>query len=161
MAAIDKLYLKHFEDFDDLRTWALIHKPSLFNNLIRPFDISPKSWENRTEDEYNSQKKLVKQFFAMYPTIFDYRDVNKNYMSDAEIERGWDLMIELEEQLKNELEYLENNISFPVANFTLKQDRWLFWHCPLDFIRNYLIEQCGYKEKWYHKLLFKFTMKHD
>lgn len=158
MAAIDKLYVKHFFQFDDLRIWALIHKLSLFNNLINPFDTSYQDWEQRKEDAYNNQKEIVNNFFTTYPTLSDYQDAYKNYMTDIEAKHDWNNMVALKEKLEDEWEY-KDNISFPIARFTLKQDRWLFWHCPLDFIREYLIEQCGYKEKWYHKILFKFTMK--
>ena len=43
----------------------------------------------------------------------------------------------------------------PIANFSHKQDRYLYWHCPLDFVREYLREQCGYKDNWFVKLFWK------
>lgn len=43
----------------------------------------------------------------------------------------------------------------PIANFTTKQDRYLYWHCPLDFVREYLSEQCGYKDNWFVKLFWR------
>jgi hypothetical protein len=44
-----------------------------------------------------------------------------------------------------------------VADFRIKQDRWLYWHCPLGFIREYLETQCGYKKaNWFVKLFWRF-----
>ena len=43
-----------------------------------------------------------------------------------------------------------------VADFTTSQDRWLYWHCPLDFVREYLETQCGYKKaNWFVKLFWR------
>lgn len=43
-----------------------------------------------------------------------------------------------------------------IADFSYKQDRWLYWHCPLDFVRVYLRIQCGYeKENWFVRLFWK------
>jgi hypothetical protein len=50
------------------------------------------------------------------------------------------------------------DVTYPlltIANFTLKQDRYLYWHCPLDFVRAYLHEQCGYKDNWFVKLFWR------
>lgn len=44
-----------------------------------------------------------------------------------------------------------------IAHFYFKQDRWLYWHCPLDFVREYLENQCGYKKaNWFVKLFWKY-----
>ena len=43
-----------------------------------------------------------------------------------------------------------------IAHFTYKQDKYLYWHCPLDFIREYLEVQCGYKKaNWFIKLFWR------
>jgi hypothetical protein len=43
-----------------------------------------------------------------------------------------------------------------VADFRIKQDRWLYWHCPLDFVREYLETQCGYKKaNWFVELFWR------
>lgn len=45
----------------------------------------------------------------------------------------------------------------PIANFRFKQDKYLYWHCPLDFVREYLETQCGYKKaNWFVKLFWKY-----
>ena len=43
----------------------------------------------------------------------------------------------------------------PLANFNRKQDRYLYWHCPLGFVREYLREQCGYRDNWFVKLFWR------
>ena len=43
-----------------------------------------------------------------------------------------------------------------IANFSRKEDSYLYWHCPLDFVREYLHEQCGYKDNWFVKLFWKW-----
>lgn len=46
--------------------------------------------------------------------------------------------------------------TFPIANFNLKQNKYLYWHCPFDFVRKYLEEQCGYKKtRWFLKMFWK------
>ena len=45
--------------------------------------------------------------------------------------------------------------SLLIAVFSPKQDRYLYWHCPLDFVREYLHEKWGYKDNWFVKLFWK------
>ena len=50
-----------------------------------------------------------------------------------------------------------DNIKFIIACFDSKQDKYLYWHCPLDFVREYLENQCGYKKaNWFVKLFWKY-----
>lgn len=42
-----------------------------------------------------------------------------------------------------------------IASFSRKEDSYLYWHCPLVFVREYLREQCGYKDNWFVKLFWK------
>jgi hypothetical protein len=45
----------------------------------------------------------------------------------------------------------------PIASFSYKQDIYLYWHCPLDFVREYLETQCGYKKaNWFVKLFWRY-----
>lgn len=43
-----------------------------------------------------------------------------------------------------------------IASFSRKEDSYLYWHCPLPFVREYLHEQCGYKDNWFVKLFWKW-----
>lgn len=52
-----------------------------------------------------------------------------------------------------------NNENLPkvaIASFSRKEDSYLYWHCPLGFVREYLHEQCGYKDNWFVKLFWKW-----
>ena len=54
-------------------------------------------------------------------------------------------------------EYYGDDRELPIANFRFKQDKYLYWHCPLDFVREYLETQCGYKKaNWFVKLFWKY-----
>lgn len=43
-----------------------------------------------------------------------------------------------------------------IAVFTYREDKYLYWHCPLDFVREYLEKQCGFKKaNWFVKLFWR------
>lgn len=49
-----------------------------------------------------------------------------------------------------------DNIKLPVASFSTEEDEYLYWHCPLEFVREYLETQCGYKKaNWFVKLFWR------
>lgn len=49
------------------------------------------------------------------------------------------------------------NIPMIIAHFLSHEDKYLYWHCPLDFVREYLETQCGYKKaNWLVKLFWKY-----
>lgn len=50
----------------------------------------------------------------------------------------------------------ENVPKVAIASFSCKDDSYLYWRCPLDFVREYLHEQCGYKDNWFVKLFWKW-----
>lgn len=57
----------------------------------------------------------------------------------------------------NELKGEDYTKKLMVAHFHFKQDKYLYWHCPLDFIREYLEKQCGYKKaNWFVKLFWRY-----
>lgn len=48
-------------------------------------------------------------------------------------------------------------MSLIIAHFLSHEDKYLYWHCPLDFVREYLETQCGFKKaNWYVKLFWKY-----
>ena len=54
-------------------------------------------------------------------------------------------------------EYYGDDMELPIANFRFKHDKYLYWHCPLAFVREYLETQCGYKKaNWFVKLFWKY-----
>lgn len=49
-----------------------------------------------------------------------------------------------------------DNIQIDIAHFLSHEDRYLYWHCPLEFVREYLETQCGYKKaNWFVKLFWR------
>lgn len=43
-----------------------------------------------------------------------------------------------------------------IAHFLSHEDKYLYWHCPLGFVREYLETQCGYKKaNWFVKLFWR------
>jgi hypothetical protein len=58
---------------------------------------------------------------------------------------------------KNKKDTEVKEISLIITHFSSNEDKYLYWHCPLDFIREYLETQCGYKKaNWFVKLFWKY-----
>ena len=83
---------------------------------------------------YSDFKEFVVWCMAYKPSLLN--NVYYPFMSSTE----WD-------NLQKECSKNPNCIGvaeLPIANFRFKQDRYLYWHCPIDFVREYLKTQCGY-----------------
>jgi hypothetical protein len=49
-----------------------------------------------------------------------------------------------------------NDAKLIIAHFLPYEDRYLYWHCPLEFVREYLETQCGFKKaNWFVKLFWR------
>lgn len=128
MAAIDKTYLKRWEDYSALKSWlqSIGKVTDDFGNTFRPLDYF---WDEWTEEQFNSciQKELER--------------VKKSYS-----EGGYKWY--LDEGLMTQEEY-DNFIPFdhvsgiPVWNTPRYLDIWLIRNCPFDFIQDRLKEQYG------------------
>lgn len=157
MAAIDKMYLKDYCVFDEFRLWCLIHKPKLLCSFYH-WNSTYKEWEQWKESVYNRHKEMNDNHMSYASTIESLQDYYKKSCYVISYEEIVDEVAEAFEQheaLKNKQTYLEN-ITLPVTNFSCKEDIYLLWHCPIEEVREYLTKQCGYKEKWYYKLFFKY-----
>lgn len=162
MAAIDKMYLKDYYIFDGFRRWCLIHKPSLLNNFYY-WLMTEKEWDTWKEECYKNAKEANNRCHNYTDTIEHLRKHYKECGYDAPIDQLEEEVhehLEMHELLRSKRKYIEQK-DLPVTNFSFKQDKYLFWHCPISEVREYLHTHCGYKEKWYHKLLFKITFKED
>ena len=128
MAAIDKTYLKRWEDYSSLKSWlqTIGKVTDDFGNTFRPIDFF---WDDWTEDKFNSciQKELKR--------------VKKLYS-----EGGYKWY--LDEGLMTQEEY-DNFIPFdhvsgiPIWNTPRHFDVWLIRNCPFEFIQDRLKEQYG------------------
>ena len=128
MAAIDKTYLKRWEDYITLKFWlhSIGKVTDDFGNTFRPLDFF---WDEWTEEDFNNaiQKELhrIKQIYS---------------------EGGYKWY--LDEGLMTQEEY-DNFVPFdhvsgvPVWNTPRYFDVWLIRNCPFDFIQNRLKEQYG------------------
>lgn len=128
MAAIDKTYLKRWEDYTLLRSWlqSIGKVTDDFGNIFRPTDFF---WDEWTEDRFNEciQKELKR--------------VEESYSKGG---YKW----YLDEGLMTQEEY-DNFIPFdhvsgiPIWNTPRSFDVWLIRNCPFEFIQNRLKEQYG------------------
>lgn len=128
MAAIDKTYLKRWEDYSSLRSWlqSIGKVTDDFGNIFRPIDFF---WDEWTEENFNEciQRELKR--------------VEESYSKGG---YKW----YLDEGLMTQEEY-DNFIPFdhvsgiPVWNTPRHFDIWLIRNCPFDFIQDRLKEQYG------------------
>ena len=128
MAAIDKTYLKRWEDYSTLKSWlqSIGKVTDDFDNTFKPLDYF---WDEWTEEKFNSciQKELER--------------VKKSYS-----EGGYKWF--LDEGLMTQEEY-DNFIPFDhvsgilVWNTPRYFDVWLIRNCPFNFIQDRLKEQYG------------------
>lgn len=88
---------------------------------------------------------LLKDIFYPFNKYDDFKESQKYYAKA----KGMKIIPENEEMI--------SDIKVAIASFNSKQDRYLYWHCPLEFIREYLETQCGYKKaNWFVKLFWKY-----
>ena len=157
MAAIDKMYLKDYYVFDEFRLWCLIHNPKLLKHFYH-WNMTQQEWDNMKESVYRHNKESNDRHLIY---AYSVESLQEYYQ-----ERGYDAplvqlmaevngVLKVQEALKDKKSYIEN-FRIAVTNFSCKEDKYLLWHCPIKEVREYLTKQCGYKEKWYYKLFFKY-----
>ena len=167
MAAIDKMYLKDYYVFDNFRLWCIANKPTLLYHFYN-WNMNEKEWNEWKENCYNNAKEIndkAHERFCSFEKLRKYYD--EIIKSMKEEYSDYSITI-LDEQVRDEVKYhldcrkelLDKetwikNHELPITNFSCKEDKYLLWHCPIEEIRKYLIDQCSYKERWYYKLFFK------
>ena len=157
MAAIDKMYLKDYYVFDEFRLWCLIHNPKLLKHFYH-WNITQQEWDHYKENKYYHDKKTCDK---LHPYFSNIESLKQYYLQ-------WDIKVSPEqlahevsehlqwyEKLKSKEKCIEN-CDLAVTCFSCKEDKYLLWHCPIEEVREYLTKQCGYKERWYYKLFFKY-----
>lgn len=68
MAAIDKLYVHTYYEYDDLRRWALVYYPELlfyFYNIT----ITSQSWENDVKRDVKNSLQIAKRNYKNLGTL--------------------------------------------------------------------------------------------
>ena len=157
MAAIDKMYLKNYYVFDGFRLWCLIHNPKLLKHFYH-WNTTRQEWDKCKENKYHYNKKLcdnLHPYFSNTASLEQYYLQIDVKLSPNQLVNEVTEHLQLYDKLKNKAKYIEN-CSLAITNFSCKEDRYLLWHCPIEEVREYLTEQCGYKERWYYKLFFKY-----
>jgi len=165
MAAIDRLYLKDWYEFDKLVRWSICHYPKLLNYMYN-WRMTYKDWDEAMNESIKTKKEIVARDLekiggkniSLQDGIYN---LIAHYRNEVDYECSY-------EQAKEEVEYvlkianmsdaeLEEEYSRPIMNTPCKVDRKLLWICPLSEIRKYLHEQCGYKKRW--EWLYKMFWK--
>lgn len=160
MAAIDKLYVHSYYEYDDLRKWAIAYYPEL---LFYFYDITTtyQQWEDNCRAYVKQQITIAKRDYeeiggtesnAVENLIKHYKKV-VGY--NCPLEQAQDEAFAIIDAYKRTAADWEELYSVPIMNTPFKVDEKLLWICPVPCVRKYLEENCGYKTKWYHKLFWK------
>lgn len=161
MAAIDKLYVHSYYEYDDLRRWAIAYYPEL---LFHFYDITMtyRQWESNCNAYVKRQIAIAKRDAAKAIAPdggWSAEQLIKHYKESV----GYNCPVEQAEEeidaiyeayYKTEKDW-ENSYTCPVMNTPFEVDKKLLWICPVPCVRKYLEEHCGYKTKWYHKLFWR------
>ena len=154
MAAIDKLWIRNYDDLDDLRRWAIIYYPKLFtwlNTSITKEEAEHYKRKRAAEckEVFETQWERASADGSLNSAIAHFKSLGYSD-EDATFEAT-----ELQGDFRKSLGELYEEISFSVMNTPLKVDRKLKWICPVPCVREYLQKQCGVKEHWYYKLFWR------
>ena len=155
MAAIDKLYVHTFQEYKEVKLWALIYYPKLllyFYNISLTYDKcdeNRREWVEDTKEAHERDFKKLGDFKTIEEAITNLQEHYKKYadykclFSQAKDE----VLYIIRQHYKTEYE-LENEYDFPIMNTPCKIDRKLKWICPVPCVREYLHKQCGVNPKW-------------
>ena len=161
MAAIDKMYVHSYYEYDNLRRWAIAYYPEL---LFHFYDITINypQWE---ENCRNWVKQQISIAIRDYERLGDFKSEDdavinkKNWYKEQGIEVPLYSIVEsvhyVIEAHNKTVEDWEDLYSYPITNTPFEVDKKLLWICPIPCVRKYLEEHCGYKTRWYHKLFWK------
>lgn len=162
MAAIDKLYVKDYYEYDKLKTWAKIYYPELLLFFYNR-DLHQNDFIRERKEWIENVKTTIKQQIVKYSAstmemsieklIEEYKKTGYKCPYSQAVQE----ISHLYKEYRKTDEQFEDEYSFPVMNTPLPVDRKLKWTCPLPFVRKYLYEQCGVNPKW--EWLYKIFWK--
>jgi hypothetical protein len=134
MAAIDKLYVHSFYEYDDLRRWAIAYYPELLFHFY-DITITYKQWENNCKDYVKRQFENAKKEFDKLKQLGDPFDRNIIVLKKIQYYREQGIEMSLDNALEtvdytikaylNTEEDWENLYSMPIMNTPLEVDRKL------------------------------------
>lgn len=162
MAAIDKMYVRSYYDFDMLRKWALVYYPELIFYFY-DFDLTYEEWKRNREFWIGTNMEIARRDYEKITPFSSVSEaeynLKKHYKMSADYDCPTNQAIEetkdIIDRYNRKVEDWEEMYTIPVTNTPLSVDRKLLWICPIPFVREYLEEQCGYKTRWYHKLFWR------
>ena len=162
MAAIDKMYVHSYYEFEMFRNWALVYYPELIFYFYG-FDLTYEEWVKNRKSWVGTNMEIAKRDYEKI-TPFSSRaeaeyNLKKHYKESADYDCPTEQAVEEASDIIQRyymgVDDWEEKYTFPVTNTPLSVDRKLLWICPIPFVREYLKEHCGYKTRWYHKLFWR------
>lgn len=164
MAAIDKIYVKDFYEYDELRRWAMVYYHELLF-YFKYIDLTRSEWD---EMSLEYVRTAMKRSNIDHNKLGDYKskeEAIKNLIEHYRITADYECSVE---QATDEVEYIieaynrtamewEDKFSYPITNTPFSVDKKLKWICPIPFVRKYLHEQCGVNQKyeWLYRLFWR------
>ena len=164
MAAIDKMYVHSYYEYDDLRRWAIAYYPEL---LFYFYDITTtyQQWEDNCRAYVKNQLKIAKNEYDKLSQFGEPTDKNTVVINKIQYYKEQGIELSMENVLEcynytirsynKTAEDWEESYTCPIMNTPFEVDKKLLWICPVPCVRKYLEENCGYKTKWYHKLFWR------
>lgn len=158
MAAIDKLYVHSYYEYDDLRKWAIAYYPELvfyMINMSMNYDdycynrqVWLEAYKENIRRDYKRLGKFKTKTEAVHNIIKHYKETADYDCPLRQAKEEADYCIKQYKRLEIGDFELENDYSFPIMNTPLSIDAKLKWICPVPCVRKYLHEQCGVNPKW-------------
>lgn len=160
MAAIDKLYVHTYYEYDDIRKWAIAYYPEL---LFYFYDITMtyQQWESNCAKYVKKQMAISKVEFekAGNSGALTVEGIIKYYKETADYdcpeEQAKEEHIAITSDYGKNAKDWEESYSCAIMSTPFNVDRKLLWICPIPCVREYLEDCCGYKTRWYHKLFWR------
>ena len=162
MAAIDKMYVHSYYEYDDLRRWAIVYYPEL---LFHFYDITMtyQQWVDNCRSYVKQHIAIAKRDYEKLGSFSSISEAEYNLKQHYLKVSGY---VCPTKQAIEETKYIidayhktaedwEDSYTCPIMNTPFGVDKRLLWRCPVPCVRKYLEEHCGYKTKWYHKLFWR------
>lgn len=124
MAAIDKLYVHTYYEYDDLRKWAIAYYPEL---LFYFFDITMtyQQWEDNCKAHVKKRMDIAKEEYDKLKKLRDFSTRNRDDIINKKYQyyrsKGVEVSMESVIESNNTMEALKKFTSLPHLSGDLKQ----------------------------------------
>ncbi len=170
----DKLYVKTYADYYEIRCWALVYFPELLYYFLNhdltfyEHEKTRKDYvrEMRTEIEKNYKRlgKFKSTEEAVTNLIKYYKRIHHYDCPKEQAEKETITSIERYQRLQYDGDKgLDSIVAFPVLIMTPDLMRKLKWICPIKCVREYLKEHKQLNPRWekFYKLFWKGKNHHE